>query len=117
MADKKMFVTAYKGLELVHTPMGMKDKFGSKIPSVRCTFRATEHGYAYETSNPELIAWLEDHEYMHGHKIHAFDPKSILKVEPVEVSRGGVTAGTKEEPVVSEPSVGKNEPHKVKIRK
>lgn len=117
MADKKIYVTAYKGLELVHTPMGTKDKVGNKIPSVRCSFRASANGYTYETSNPELIEWLEKHEYMLSNKIQVLDLNLVQKVEPTAVTRAGVTAGVKAEPVVSAPTEKANEPHKVKIRK
>ena len=117
--EEKTFVTRYKGLELVHTPMGLKNEYGSKVPSVRCSFKATTQGYVYTTKDPKMIEWLENHEYMLNKKIQVLDLKDMKKAEAVEVSRKGVVVGAVvDAPEVKEPLTGnKVVPHKVKIRK
>lgn len=83
------YVTSkYKGLEVVHTPMGMKDAHGNKVPSIRCHFIPTNYGYAYKTSNAKIIEWLDKHELMQRGVIQHFDPTHIVPVAPVQVSKG-----------------------------
>lgn len=125
MADKEnkevTYVTKYKGLELVHTPMGLKDAQGNKRPSVRCAFLATEYGYAFTTSNKELIDWLATHEYTKAGKIELLDEAAKKVATPPEapgVSRGGVTteSGKSQEAPAPEERQ-RTEPHRVRVRK
>ena len=84
-----IYVTSkYKGLEIVHTPMGMKDTQGNKVPSIRCHFIPTTYGYAFTTANAKIIAWLDKHELMQKGVIQHFDPKNIIPVKSIEVSKG-----------------------------
>lgn len=112
-----IFVTSkYKGLELVHTPMGLKDKQGNKVPSIRCHFVPTAYGYAYHTHKPELIKWLDEHDHMAKGIIQRFDPKDVQKVESIKVSKGVTSVPTiPEEPIA--PVEVKKGAHVVKIKK
>lgn len=118
MAETKeqIYVTHYKGVELVHTPMGLKDAQGNKVRSVRCNFTPTEYGYAFSTSDPKIIEWLNKHEYMVKGKISKFDPKNITPVKPTEVANK-VTSGTKEEETPPAPKADEPKTHRVTIRK
>jgi hypothetical protein len=113
---EQIYVTHYKGVELVHTPMGLKDTQGNKRRSIRCNFIATEYGYAFVTSDPMLIEWLDAHEYMTKGKISKFDPKSVTPVKPVEVANK-VTSGTKDEPLPDAPKGDDAKPRPVTIRR
>lgn len=116
--EEVIFVTTkYKGLELVHTPMGLKDAQGNKVPSVRCSFIPTKYGYAYHTSKPELIKWLDDHELMKRGLIQRFDPKVVTEVEKVEVSKQGVTSKPAIPETPEAPKEMKKKGHVVKIQK
>ena len=92
-----IYVTKYKGLQLVHTPMGLKDAVGNKIPSVRCMFTATNFGYAYTTKDPGMQKWLAEHDYAIRGLIWKYDPEiaeTAAKVEKVMVTLGGVTTAS-----------------------
>ncbi len=112
-----IYVTSkYKGLELVHTPMGIKDAHGNKVPSIRCHFVPTSYGYAYKTSNAKIIEWLDKHELMQKGTIQHFDPKCIKPVEPVKVSEGVNSLPTIPE-TPEAPKEVKTKAHVVKIKK
>lgn len=113
---EQIYITKYKGVELVHTPMGLKDLQGNKVRSVRCNFVPTEYGYAFITADPMLIAWLEKHEYMMKGKIEKFDG-TALPVEPAKVAKGVTSNVDTTEPADAAPAVKKTEPHTVRIRK
>lgn len=127
MAEEKTkevtYVTQYKGLELVHTPMGLKDQQGNKRPSVRCAFMPTAYGYAFSTSNKELIEWLATHEYTLAGKIAQLDDAAKKAATPPEapgVSRNGVTteSGKSQEAEAPAPEERqRTEPHQARVRK
>ena len=120
MADNKevVFVTRYKGLELVHTSMGLKDPQGNKVPSKRCLFTPTQYGYAYKTSDPVMVKWLDEHEYMKRGEINRFDPATVTLMEEPKVSNKGVTTVSgKAQVLTPAPSDAQGKPHRATVRK
>lgn len=108
---KVSYVTKYKQLVLVKTPMGIKDSVGNKVKSIRAEFMPGPYGSMYSTDKVEMQEWLEGHEYMALGKIQRFDPETAEKVAGAPVISGGVTST----PAKAEP-VAPAEGPKAKIR-
>lgn len=119
MSEEKevTYVTHYKGLELVHTPMGLKDQHGNKVPSVRCSFMPKTFGYAFSTSDEKLIKWLDGHHYAKDGRIARFDVSMTKAPEITGVERGGVNSQSRKPATPTAPDEGKPAVKAAKVRK
>ena len=89
------FVTHYRGLELVHTPMGLNDDNGNKRPSKRCLFGTSKYGSTFTTSDKEMIGWLKGHEYYKRGKVRLLDlENAVFTSNATQVTRGGLTTAS-----------------------
>lgn len=117
--NKVTFVTQYRGLELVHTPMGTNDLHDNKIPSKRCLFSASKYGCTFSTSDKEMIDWLKKHDYFKRGKIQLLNIEDcVITSNATQVVRGGLTTATgKDQTAVATPSAKEQgtEPRRARV--